>query len=172
MSLPATSLHLFPDVGDGERSGSLLVHNLSKAGLALNNAIGDVHLAAQCRQPNNDFDRVDVVGNDHEGSLLLLNKGGNVVDATLNKERTLALGGSSLSLLGLGSSLKTVLLLLLGLRAVFGENFEQLSSCQDHQDQRAERVSKLKTTDQSHSANGSPNPNVHRTHQCSCQQSE
>lgn len=69
------------------------------------------------------------MSNDNEGSLLLLNQSGNVVDAALHEKRLLGLRIGRLCLLCLSCGLQTLFLLLLGLRAVFVENLEQLSRC-------------------------------------------
>lgn len=76
---------------------------------------------------NTNLNGVDIVGDDHEFSLLFLNKGGDCVD-TMADNGTL-LGGSVL-LAGsaiLGPLAKPCLLGLLGLRPVLVHKLEQLS---------------------------------------------
>ena len=73
----------------------------AKAGLVLDNNEGDVHLTAESRKPHNELDRVDVASDGDELGLLLLDEGGDVLQAELNLE-----GGSSRGILlgGLGGS--------------------------------------------------------------------
>eukprot|EP00964_Phaeocystis_antarctica_P144619 scaffold110467_cov63-Phaeocystis_antarctica.AAC.5 len=47
--------HLAADRGQGKRGRGLLVHEGSQARLALDDAIGDVHLAAHRRQPHDEL---------------------------------------------------------------------------------------------------------------------
>jgi hypothetical protein len=72
------------DVRDGEARGGLHVDERAEAGLALDNAVGHAHLAAERRQPDDNLDRVDIVGNDDQLGLLLLNQASDVVDAARN----------------------------------------------------------------------------------------
>ena len=88
------------DRGDGESGGGLLVDDLAEGGLALDDAVRDVHLAAQSGEPHNELDGVDVVGDDHELGELLLDEVRDVVEAKV--DNLLALGGGHLSLLGDG----------------------------------------------------------------------
>jgi hypothetical protein len=80
------------DSGDGEASGVLLVNKSSKTGLVLDDAEGHAHLAAEGRKPDDDFDRVDVVGDHNKLSLLLFDEGGHVVQTKLDHGS--GLGGS------------------------------------------------------------------------------
>ncbi len=116
------------DLGNGKGGGSLLVDNSSQTALALDNGVRDSHLAAEGREPDNDFNGVNVVGNEDELSLLGLNEGSDVVDTVLDNNGLLASGG--LARLGgsFGSGRKTGLLFGLGLRAVLGEKLEGLGS--------------------------------------------
>lgn len=109
---------------------------LSKAGLiwkglikinwgTLHKAIGDLLLAAELRKPNDQLDRVDVVGDDHQTSLLSLNQLGDVVQTIMqNCDFLLVL----LLVLGLslGSLQETLLLFSLGLRGVLLEEGEEI----------------------------------------------
>jgi hypothetical protein len=100
---------------------------VTKTGLTLDNHVRDIHLAAQGGKPDNELDRVNVVGDDDETSTLLLNKLGHVVETVLED---LGLGGCNLltSSLGGGGSLKTGSLLLGTLGTVRGEEAEEVGS--------------------------------------------
>mmetsp|Transcript_27498 Transcript_27498/g.65558 ORF Transcript_27498/g.65558 Transcript_27498/m.65558 type:complete len:219 (+) Transcript_27498:232-888(+) len=116
---------LAADRGQGKRGRGLLVHEGSQARLALDDAIGDVHLAAHRRQPHDELNRVDIVGDAHELSLLLLAQLGDVVDAKLDADRLLlVLLRAGLLLLRL--TLHTLLLGLLVLRPVLVQQLEQV----------------------------------------------
>lgn len=52
--------------------------------LPLHDAVRDAHLAAESRQPDDELDGVDVVGDDDEGCLLLLDQGGHVLKTKLD----------------------------------------------------------------------------------------
>jgi hypothetical protein len=116
------SAELGVDVGDGENGSSLLVNNLTQSGLTLNNDVRDTHLNAQSGQPHDDLNRINVVGNNDQLSLLRLNQRSNVVDTHLDK---LGLLGISLRLGLLSSIEQTLLLGGLVLRAVSVQNLEQ-----------------------------------------------
>merc|ERR1719384_1006619 len=64
---------------ESNNSRSLLVYKSSKTSLVLHNHEGDLHLPAQGREPEDEFDRVDVARNKDERRLLLLNKGSHVL---------------------------------------------------------------------------------------------
>jgi len=124
-SLELSSVFL-ADVGDGDTSGRLLVDQLSESGFALDEAIGDVFVTAEMRQPDDQFDGVNVVSNDDELSLALFDESSHVVQAALEE---LGLGGLGLlfvlGVLVLGSLQKTALLLGSGLGFVLGEELEK-----------------------------------------------
>lgn len=107
----------------------LLVDDSAETSLALDDGIGDAHLAAESGEEDNELDGVDIVGDEDEGSLLVLNEANNVVETVLDN---VGLLGDILLLLALldGSSLleKTLLLLGLGLGAVLVEELEGLGS--------------------------------------------
>jgi len=115
------------DAGESERGGGLLVDDLAKSRLALDNAVRHVHLVAQGREPKHEFDGIDVVCNNYEKSLLLLDEIDNVVQAVLDEEWLFgvatALSSFRLCLCELGQSL-----LLGGLvfRLVLLEHTEEL----------------------------------------------
>ena len=62
----------------------LLVHKVTESGLGLDDDIRHIHLAAQGRQPNDQLDRVDIVGDDNELGLLGLNELSDVVKTILH----------------------------------------------------------------------------------------
>lgn len=101
--------------------------NGTETGLALNDNVGDTHLAAKGREEDNKLDGVDVVGDQDERGLLVLDEADNVVQTELGG---VGLLGDILLLLALGdggSLLGQALLLLgLGLRAVLVEELERL----------------------------------------------
>lgn len=121
------SLVLGADLGEGEDSSGLLVDDGSETGLALDNGVGDTHLLAERGQEDDELDGVDVVGDQDEGSLLVLNQADNVVETVLDG---VGLLGDILLLLALldggGLLQETLLLLGLGLRAVLVEELESL----------------------------------------------
>ena len=51
----------------------------TKTGLALDNDIGDTHLSAKGREEDNQFDGIDIMGNDNKCSLLCFNESNSVV---------------------------------------------------------------------------------------------
>ena len=111
-------LVLLVDLGEGNDGSGLLVDKCSETGLILNNEEGNLHLTAEGRKPENKFNGVNIACDEDEGSLLLLNEGGNVLQSELQLARNLGgclLSGSGGSggvldtlLLG-GGSLRTVL---------------------------------------------------------------
>jgi hypothetical protein len=91
----------------------------------------DTHLPAESGEEDDELDRVNIVGNDNELSLLALDKGNDVVESVLGVDGLLGLlGGRLVSLLGLGLGLgqETSLLLLGGLGLVLVEELEELRS--------------------------------------------
>ena len=114
------ALVLAVDVLEGDDGGGLLVDDRAEAGLALDDDVGDTHLAAERGEEDDELDGVDIVGDDDERRLLGLNEGNAVVETVLDEEGLLGVLGLGLLLLSsrLGLSLETSLLLLLGLRAV------------------------------------------------------
>ena len=134
---------------EGKDGGGLLVDDGAETSLALDNDIGDTHLAAQGGEEDDELDGVNVVGDDDEGRLLRLNQGDGVVETVLDEEGLLGvlhqqrINGTKqshsmdetylrLSLLLLSGCLcngvKASLLLLLGLGAVLVQELEQLRS--------------------------------------------
>lgn len=121
------ALVLRSDLGEGEDSGGLLVDDGTESGLALNNGVRDTHLAAERGKEDNQFNGVNVVGNEHERRLLVLDETDDVVKTELG---SVGLLGDIFLLLALrdgGSLLGQALLLLgLGLGAVLVEELESL----------------------------------------------
>lgn len=111
---------------EGDSGGGLLADDLSETGLSLDDGVGDSLLAAESGEPEDELDGVDVVSDQDEGSLLLLNKGGDVLETKLD-ERGLGAGGEGLSLLNLSGLLhKTDLLLSGSLGSVLVRELEKL----------------------------------------------
>jgi len=84
---------LFVDTRDGNCSGSLLSDERSESGLVLHDTIWNLHLSAKSREPNDQLNRIDIIGDDDELGLLLFDKGGNMVDTELKEVGSLLLGG-------------------------------------------------------------------------------
>jgi hypothetical protein len=141
------ALVLALDILKREDGGCLLVDHGAETGLALDDDVGDAHLAAKSRKEDNQLDGVDVVSDDNERRLLCLNEGNAVVQTVLDVKRLLVLyiivikisvhnicvldtNLSSLLFISgsFGKSLKTLLLLDLGLWAVLVEELEELGS--------------------------------------------
>jgi len=122
------ALILAVDILKSEDSSGLLVDDGAETCFALDDDVGNTHLAAKSREEDNQLNGVDVVGNDDEGRLLCLDEGDTVVQTILNEKGLLVLG-RFLSLSGsFGQSLKTLLLLDLALWAVLVEELEKLRS--------------------------------------------
>lgn len=101
----------------------------AEPGLALDDRVWDAHLAAERRQEDDKLDRVNVVGDQDQRSLLVLNEADNVVQAVLGGVGLLADILLLLALLDGGGLLEETLLLLgLGLGAVLVEELEGLGS--------------------------------------------
>jgi len=121
------ALILALDLLESNNGSGLLVDDCPKTGLALDDDIGDTHLAAKGREEDNELNGVNIVSDDNESSLLGLDERDDVVETVLGVER---LGGLDLLLLGNGGGggLKTSLLFEFALRAVLVEELEELSS--------------------------------------------
>lgn len=72
------------DLGQSQDGGGLLVDDRAEAGLALDDGVGDTHLAAQGGQEDDEFDGVDVVGDQDERGLLGLDQADDVVETELD----------------------------------------------------------------------------------------
>jgi hypothetical protein len=103
------------------------VDDRAETGLALDDGVGDTHLAAEGGEEDDKLNGVDIVGDEDESGLLGLNEGDNVVETVLDDVGLLA---DVLLLLALGDGGgllgKTLLLVGLGLRAVLVEELEGL----------------------------------------------
>jgi len=103
------------------------VDDSSESGLALDDGVRDTHLAAESGKEDNQLNGVNIVGDEDEGSLLVLDQADDVVETVLDD---VGLLGDVLLLLALldggGLLQETLLLLDLGLRAVLVEELESL----------------------------------------------
>lgn len=101
----------------------------TETGLALNDGVGNTHLAAESGKEDDQLNGVDIIGDQNQGSLLVLNQADDVVETVLDGVRLLGDILLLLALLDGGSLLEQALLLLsLGLRAVLVEELEGLGS--------------------------------------------
>lgn len=131
---------------EGDSGGGLLADDLSKTGLSLDDGVGDSLLAAESGEPEDELDGVDVVSDQDEGSLLLLNKGGDVLETKLD-ERGLGAGGEGLSLLDLSGLLhKTDLLLSGSLGSVLVRELEKLEGFCHTKEKRKKKKRKSQST--------------------------
>ena len=65
------------------------MNDRAKTGFALDDNVGDTHLAAESREEHNELDGVDIVRDDDERGLLGLDKGDGMVKTVLDEERLL-----------------------------------------------------------------------------------
>lgn len=105
------------------------MNDSAEPGLALDDGVGNAHLAAEGGEEDDELDGVDIVGDEDERRLLVLNEADNVVETVLDNVGLLADVLLLLALLDGGGLLKKTLLLLgLGLGAVLVEELEGLGS--------------------------------------------
>lgn len=105
------------------------MNDSAEPGLALDDGVGNAHLAAEGGEEDDELDGVDIVGDEDERRLLVLNEADNVVETVLDNVGLLADVLFLLALLdGSGLLKKTLLLLGLGLGAVLVEELEGLGS--------------------------------------------
>lgn len=114
------------NVTESDSGGGLLVDEGTETRLALDDAIGDTHFTAESGQPDNQFNRVNVVGNDNELSLLGFNESGDVVQAVLDADGLFTLFNGLTGSLGSSSGSQTSLLFNAALRLVLVEETEKL----------------------------------------------
>jgi hypothetical protein len=114
------SLVLGSDLGEGQTGGGLLTNELSQKSLGSNDAVRNLLLSAKVWQPEDQFNWVDVGGNDDQLGLLLLDESGDVVETALDHEWLLLVNGLLLGL-GLGFLDESLFLLLFVLRFVLLE---------------------------------------------------
>ena len=62
----------------------LLVDDGAETSLALDNGVGDTHLLAESGKEDNELNGVNIVGDEDEGSLLVLDEADNVVQTELS----------------------------------------------------------------------------------------
>lgn len=121
------SLVLGLDLSESENRGSLATDDGTETGLTLDDGVRDTHLAAESGKEDDEFDRVDIVGDDDEVGLLVLDQRNDVVQSRLDEEGLLRL----VRLLAIGEvgslGLEANLLLLLRLSLVLVEETEELS---------------------------------------------
>ena len=107
----------------------LLVYDSSETSLALHDGVRDTHFAAESGQEDDELDRVNIVRDQDQRSLLCLDESDDVIETVLDGVRLLA---HILLLLSLGDSggllVQTLLLLRLRLRSVLVEELEHLRS--------------------------------------------
>ena len=106
----------------------LPVDQAPQPSLALDDAVGDPHLAAQGGQEDHELDGIHVVSDHHQLRLLVLHQGGDSVDPCSEDRRPL---GGDITFAGsllLSSGQQPLLLLLLRLRPVLVGQLKQLSS--------------------------------------------
>ena len=103
------------------------MNNGTKTSLALDNGVRDTHLTAEGGEENDQLNRIDVMSDQNQRSLLVLHQADNVVQTVLDIVGLLA---HVLFLLAIGHSgsllVQTLLLLDLGLGTVFVEELEGL----------------------------------------------
>ena len=114
------------DVTEANSGGSFAVNNLAEACLAFDNAVGNPEFAANCRQADDNFQRVNVMCNCNNAGFLVLDELDHFLDAKTHGWR--ALGDLLLFAFNtvLGALAQTLLLGLTGLGTVFVQEFEQI----------------------------------------------
>ena len=112
------------NTGDRDTSGDLLVDQSSQSSLVLDNHERDLHLSAKGRHPHDEFDRIDIAGDENKLCLLLFDKSGDVLESELDNVGCLAAGIGLSSGLGGSGFLEALLLGRRGLRSVLVEKSE------------------------------------------------
>ena len=74
------------DILNREHGGSLLVDDGAETRLALDDDVGDTHLAAERGEEDDELNGVDIVGDDDERRLLGLDERNTVVETVLDEE--------------------------------------------------------------------------------------
>jgi hypothetical protein len=74
------------DFLDSDDSGGLLVDYGTETGLALDDHIRDTHLAAESGDEDDEFDGIDIMGDDDESGFLGLDEGNDVVKAVFHEQ--------------------------------------------------------------------------------------
>ena len=113
--------------GQAHASGSLLVDEGTELSLAGDDGVSNTHLVAESREPHDEFEGIDIVGNQNELSLLLLDELGDVVQTVADEVgSTLLLNGLAFHF-SLGLLSETSLLLGSSLGDILGEETEDIS---------------------------------------------
>ena len=112
----------------GHHSGVLLVRESTQSALSVDNSERHAHLAAEGRQPHDQLDGIDVLGDNNELRLLLLNQMSDVSKSVLEDRWGRVASGGFSSGNGFGSSFETLLLGSLRLWLVLLQEGEELSS--------------------------------------------
>ena len=120
-------LVLLVHIGQSNNSGVLLVHESTETALGLDDAERNVHLSAESWQPEHQLDRVHVVSNHNQASLLLLHQVGDVLETVLEHWTRLGRSGVLASSLGGSELLEALVLGLRSLRSVLGQQLQQLA---------------------------------------------
>jgi len=123
-----STLVLGVSVGDGESGAGLSSDDSADSSFAFNDAVRDAHLAAKSRQMHHQFDRVHVVSDHHQLSLLILNQRGHRVEALSDDGRSLARGILLAVDLLFSLGQEPLLLGLSALRSVLVQQLKHLSS--------------------------------------------
>jgi hypothetical protein len=100
--LSEVGAELSRDVAEADDRGSLAVDELTKTSLVLHNAVRDLLLAAESREPEDELDGVDIAGDDNELSLVTSNEVSDVVKTEAKSDG--ALGEHLLKELLVGST--------------------------------------------------------------------
>merc|ERR1719494_1206403 len=116
-------------IGQGNSCSSLLVHQLSKPCLTFYNTIWHSHLAAQCRQPHHNLNRVHIMSNHNKLCFLALHQPSNVVYSIFDNNWFLSRCIFFPSSFLLSSSTQSQFLLSFGFWSVFVHQLEQLDCC-------------------------------------------
>lgn len=115
------------NVSKSNRSYHFPTDELSKTSTSLDDAIRNVEFLAEGRKPDDDFDRVDVVGDNDELGFFLFDEGYDFVDPGFE---TWGPDGGLVGLAGyasVGTFDETGLFLGFGFGGIFGSQFKQLS---------------------------------------------
>jgi len=99
---------------------------LSESGFTFDDAVWNVHLSAQSWKVNNNFDWVDIVGDDNELSLFSFDEVDNLVDSAVEGGWSLRWGVWLTFSSCFGSGYESLFLLGLVFWGVLGGQFEQL----------------------------------------------
>lgn len=77
------------DVSEGNGASLLESNELPQSRLGFDNAVRNLFVSAEMRQPKNEFNWVDIGSNDNQLGFLLFNQSGNVAESGLQEERLL-----------------------------------------------------------------------------------